>query len=403
MTAPRAAAIEGGTMKLVEEIIAFHHELSAIRRDIHAHPETAYEEFRTSGVVAEKLEAWGLEVHRGLGGTGVVGSLRVGKSPRAIGLRADMDALPLQEYNKFEHRSQNNGKMHACGHDGHTSMLLGAAKYLSQHRGFDGVVHFIFQPAEEGGGGAKKMMNEGLFDKFPVEAVFGMHNWPGLEPGKFAVRTGAMMASSDKFDIVVTGKGAHAALPHTGVDPVLTACAIVQGLQNIVTRSRDPVEPAVISVTQVHAGDAYNVIPNEAVIRGTARAFSVEMQDLIESGMKRVVDGIAAAHGASAVLKYHRTYPPTLNHARETEIAARVMDGIVGAENVVRNIAPAMGSEDFSFMLLEKPGTYVWIGNGGEAGGCLLHNPHYDFNDEILALGATYWVRLVEHYLGAAS
>jgi hippurate hydrolase len=375
MTAPRAAAIEGGTMKLVEEIIAFHHELSAIRRDIHAHPETAYEEFRTSGVVAEKLEAWGLEVHRGLGGTGVVGSLRVGKSPRAIGLRADMDALPLQEYNKFEHRSQNNGKMHACGHDGHTSMLLGAAKYLSQHRGFDGVVHFIFQPAEEGGGGAKKMMNEGLFDKFPVEAVFGMHNWPGLEPGKFAVRTGAMMASSDKFDIVVTGKGAHAALPHTGVDPVLTACAIVQGLQNIVTRSRDPVEPAVISVTQVHAGDAYNVIPNEAVIRGTARAFSVEMQDLIESGMKRVVDGIAA----------------------------RVMDGIVGAENVVRNIAPAMGSEDFSFMLLEKPGTYVWIGNGGEAGGCLLHNPHYDFNDEILALGATYWVRLVEHYLGAAS
>jgi amidohydrolase len=389
-------------MKLVEEIISFHHELSAIRRDIHAHPETAYQEFRTSDVVAEKLKSWGLEVHRGLGGTGVVGSLRVGKSQRAVGLRADMDALPLQEYNKFEHRSQNGGKMHACGHDGHTAMLLGAAKYLSQHRGFDGVVHFIFQPAEEGGAGAKKMMEDGLFEKFPVEAVFGMHNWPGLAPGKFGVRAGALMASSDKFDITVTGRGAHAALPHTGVDPVLTACAIVQGLQSIITRNRDPVEPAVISVTQVHAGDAYNVIPNEAVIRGTARAFSIEMQNLIESGIRRVAEGIASAHGATVATTYYRAYPPTLNHAKETEIAAKVMDSIVGPENVVRNIAPAMGSEDFSFMLLEKPGTYVWIGNGGEAGGCLLHNPHYDFNDEILSLGATYWVRLAEHYLGAA-
>lgn len=387
-------------MKLVEEIISFHHELSAIRRDIHAHPETAYEEFRTAGVVAEKLGAWGLEVHRGLGGTGVVGSLRVGNSGRAIGLRADMDALPLQEYNKFEHRSQHDGKMHACGHDGHTSMLLGAAKYLSQHRGFDGVVHFIFQPAEEGYCGAKRMMDEGLFEMFPVEAVFGMHNWPGLEPGKFGVRAGPMMASSDKFDITVTGRGGHAALPHTGWDPIITACAIVQGIQSIVTRNRDPIEPAVISVTQIHAGDAYNVIPNEAVIRGTVRAFSVELQGMIEAGIKRVADGIASAHGASAEVTYQRTYPPVINHAKETEIAAKVMDSIVGAGNVVRNIEPVMGSEDFSFMLLEKPGTYVWIGNGGEAGGCLLHNPHYDFNDEILALGATYWVRLVEHYLG---
>jgi amidohydrolase len=390
-------------MKLVEEIVSFHHELSAIRRDIHAHPETAYEEFRTSDVVADKLKSWGLDVDRGLGGTGVVGSLRMGKSSRAIGLRADMDALPLQEYNEFGHRSQHAGKMHACGHDGHTTMLLGAAKYLSQHRGFDGVVHFIFQPAEEGGGGAKKMMQDGLFKKFPVEAVFGMHNWPGLEPGKFGVRAGAMMASSDKFDIVVTGRGAHAALPHTGVDPVLTACAIVQGLQSIVTRNRDPIEPAVISVTQVHAGDTYNVIPNEALIRGTARAFSIEVQDLIESGIRRIASGIAAAHGAEAKVTYQRAYPPTLNHEKETEIAAKVMDSIVGAHNVVRNIPPAMGAEDFSFMLLEKPGTYVWIGNGGEAGGCLLHNPHYDFNDEILSLGATYWVRLVEHYLGQAA
>jgi amidohydrolase len=390
-------------MNLVDEIISFQQELSLIRRDIHAHPELAYEEVRTSNVVAEKLAAWGLEVHRGLGGTGVVGSLRVGKSDRAIGLRADMDALPLQEYNKFDHQSKNQGKMHACGHDGHTTMLLGAAKYLSKNRGFDGVVHFIFQPAEEGGAGAKKMMEDGLFDKFPVEAVFGMHNWPGLEPGKFGVRVGALMASSDKFDIKVTGRGAHAALPHTGVDPLLTACAIVQALQSIVSRNRDPIEPAVISVTQVHAGDAYNIIPNEAIIRGTARAFSLEMQDMIESGMKRVIDGIAAAHGATAEFTYVRTYPPTLNHAKETEIAAKVMDSIVGPENVIRNIQPAMGSEDFSFMLLEKPGTYVWIGNGGEAGGCLLHNPHYDFNDEILTLGATYWVRLVEHYLGSAT
>ena len=389
-------------MNLVDEIVAFHQELSLIRRDIHANPELAYQEFRTSNVVAEKLRSWGLEVDRGLGGTGVVGTLRAGKSSRAIGLRADMDALPLQEYNKFDHRSQNDGKMHACGHDGHTTMLLGAAKYLSQHRGFDGVVHFIFQPAEEGGGGAKRMMDEGLFRKFPMEAVYGMHNWPGLAPGKFGVRAGPMMASSDVFEITVTGRGAHAALPHMGIDPVTTACAIVQGVQTVITRNRDPVEPAVISVTQVHAGDAYNVIPETAVIRGTARAFSVEMQDLIESGMRRVAEGIATAHGATAALDYRRNYPPVINHAKETKIAAQVMDTIVGAENVVRNTPQVMGSEDFAFMLLEKPGTYVWIGNGGEEGGCLLHNPHYDFNDEVLVLGATYWVRLAEHYLGAA-
>jgi amidohydrolase len=389
-------------MKLVDKIVAFHQELAAIRRDIHAHPETAFEEFRTSDVVAAKLESWAVEVVRGLGGTGVVGTLRCGNSSRAVGLRADMDALPLQEYNTFEHRSRNDGKMHACGHDGHTTMLLGAAKYLAGHRGFDGIVHFIFQPAEEGGGGAKRMMDDGLFRNFPVEAVFGMHNWPGLAPGKFGVRAGPMMASSDQFEIKVTGQGAHAALPHTGTDPVLTACAIVQGIQSIITRNRNPVEPAVISVTQVHAGDTYNVIPNEAVICGTARAFSVDMQNLIESGLKRVAEGVAAAHGASAALTYRRCYPPVVNHPKETEFAASVMDAIVGPENVERGTAPVMGSEDFSFMLLEKPGTYVWIGNGGLAGGCLLHNPHYDFNDEILALGATYWVRLVERFFGTS-
>ena len=389
-------------MNLVDKIVAFHQELAAIRHDIHAHPETAYEEFRTSDLVAAKLESWGLEVVRGLGGTGVVGTLRCGNSSRAVGLRADMDALPLQEYNTFDHRSRNDGKMHACGHDGHTTMLLGAAKHLAEYRGFDGIVNFIFQPAEEGGGGAKRMMDDGLFRNFPVEAVFGMHNWPGLAPGKFGVRVGPMMACSDQFEIKVTGKGAHAALPHMGADPVLTACAMVQGIQSIVTRNRDPLEPAVISVTQVHAGDAYNVIPNEAVIRGTARAFSVDMQNLIESGLKRVAEGVAAAHGVSAALTYRRSYPPVVNHPKETEFAASVMDSIVGPENVERDTAAVMGSEDFSFMLLEKPGTYVWIGNGGQAGGCLLHNPHYDFNDEILALGATYWVRLVERFFATA-
>ena len=390
-------------MKLVEEIVSFHHELSLIRRDIHSHPELAYKEFRTSDVVAEKLLSWGLEVDRGLGGTGVVGTLRAGKSSRAIGMRADMDALPLQEYNEFGHRSQNEGRMHACGHDGHTTMLLGAAKYLSKNRNFDGVVHFIFQPAEEGGAGARRMMDDGLFKKFPVEAVFGMHNWPGLAPGKFGVRAGAMMASADQFDITVTGNGAHAALPHTGVDPITTACAIVQGIQTIVTRNRDPIEPAVISVTQVHAGDAYNIIPNEAVIRGTVRTFSPDVQDMIESAIKRIAEGVASAHGATATFDYRRSYPAVINHAKETEIAAKVMDGIVGPENVVRNTPPVMGSEDFAFMLQEQPGTYVFIGNGGEAGGCLLHNPHYDFNDEILVLGATYWVRIAEHYFGSTN
>jgi amidohydrolase len=392
-------------MNLVDEIVSFQQELAAIRHDIHSHPELAYQEFRTADVVAEKLKLWGLEVDRGLGGTGVVGTLRLGKSTRAIGLRADMDALPLQEYNKFDHRSQNEGKMHACGHDGHTTMLLGAAKYMATQGkasgGFDGVVHFIFQPAEEGGAGAKKMMDDGLFTKFPMEAVFGMHNWPGMAPGKFGVRAGPMMAASDQFEITITGRGAHAALPHTGVDPVLAACAIVQALQSVVTRNIDPIAPAVISVTQVHAGDAFNVIPNEAVIRGTARSFTPETQDIIETGMKRIAEGVAAAHGSTAAVNYMRKYPPVVNHARETEVCASVMDSIVGPENVVRNTPPVMGGEDFAFMLQEKPGSYVFIGNGGEAGGCLLHNPHYDFNDEILTLGATYWVRLIEHHFGS--
>jgi amidohydrolase len=307
-------------MNLVDEIVSFQQELAAIRHDIHSHPELAYQEFRTADVVAEKLKLWGLEVDRGLGGTGVVGTLRLGKSTRAIGLRADMDALPLQEYNKFDHRSQHEGKMHACGHDGHTTMLLGAAKYMATlgkaSGGFDGVVHFIFQPAEEGGAGAKKMMDDGLFTKFPMEAVFGMHNWPGMAPGKFGVRAGPMMAASDQFEITITGKGAHAALPHTGVDPVLAACAIVQALQSVVTRNIDPIAPAVISVTQVHAGDAFNVIPNEAVIRGTARSFTPETQDIIETGMKRIAEGVAAAHGSTAAVNYMRKYPPVVNHAK---------------------------------------------------------------------------------------
>jgi hippurate hydrolase len=282
-------------------------------------------------------------------------------------------------------------------------MLLGAAKYLAKSGGFDGTVHFIFQPAEEGGAGGKKMIEDGLFKLFTVESVYGMHNWPGLAPGKFGVRAGPMMASADQFEITVTGKGAHAALPHTGADPVLAACAIVQAMQSIVTRNVDPIAPAVVSVTQVHGGDAFNIIPNEAVIRGTARAFSTQTQDVIESGMKRVAEGVGNGMGVDAVVNYKRSYPPVINSEKETEICAKVMDTIVGPENVVRNTPPVMGGEDFAFMLMEKPGSYVFIGNGGEAGGCLLHNPHYDFNDEILTLGATYWVRLVEHILARAA
>jgi amidohydrolase len=387
-------------MTTFEKMKLLRGEMAEWRHDIHAHPETAFEERRTSALVAKKLESFGLRVHQGLGRTGVVGSLSGGSGKRAIGLRADMDALDIHEKNGFDHRSQHEGKMHACGHDGHTAMLLGAAKYLSATRNFDGTVHFIFQPAEENEGGGREMVEQGLFDKFPCDSVYGMHNWPGMPVGQFGLRSGPMMASFDIFEIELTGRGCHAALPHTGIDPIVAASALVQALQSITSRNVDPIESSVVSVTQIHAGDTWNVVPDAAVLRGTTRAFRPEVQDLIERRMREICSGIAATYGAQVKVRYERRYPPTVNAARETEICASVLERMAGAQNVVR-VPPVMGSEDFAFMLQAKAGCYVFVGNGPGAGGCMLHNPHYDFNDEILPLGASYWANLVEHLLAA--
>ena len=373
--------------------------MKSIRHDIHAHPETAFEEKRTSDIVAGRLAEWGFAVHRGLGRTGVVGTLRNGNGKRAIGLRADMDALHVHEKNGFAHKSQHEGKMHACGHDGHTTMLLGAAKYLAQHRNFDGTVNFIFQPAEENEGGAREMINDGLFDKFPCDTVWGMHNWPGMAAGHFCVMPGPMMAGFDIFEIILTGRGAHAAMPHNGVDPIVAGSALVQALQTIVSRNKHPVEAGVVSVTQFHAGDTWNVIPNEVVIRGTARSFKPDVQDLIERRINEICDGVAATFGCTVNVRYERRYPPTVNSAAEAALSQSVLEELVGKDNVHTNETPTMGAEDFAFMLQAKPGCYIWIGNGDGAGGCMLHNPGYDFNDEILPLGASYWVKLVERCL----
>ncbi len=391
-------------MPIVNRIADFHKDLAAWRHELHAHPETAFEEEGTADFVARRLQEFGVEVHRGLAGTGVVGTLK-GSRPgaRAIGLRADMDALHIHERTGVDYASQNPGKMHACGHDGHTTMLLGAARYLAETRNFAGTVHFIFQPAEENEGGGRVMVQEGLFEKFPVEAVFGMHNWPGMPVGKFALRTGPMMASFDIFEITVKGKGTHAALPHLGVDPVVAAAQIAMGLQTIASRSIHPLDSAVVSVTQIHGGDTWNVIPDEVVLRGTARSFKPELQDAIEAGIRRIAEGIAAAMGASVTVRYERRYPPTVNSAAETEIAAAAAAEVAGETNVDRELTPTMGSEDFAFMLQAKPGAYLFIGNGGGRNGPSLHNPHYDFNDEILPIGASYWARLVERVLAPAA
>ncbi|MCX7152795.1 MAG: M20 family metallopeptidase [Proteobacteria bacterium] len=386
-------------MKIAEQIFQQQAEISAIRRDIHANPETAFEELRTSGIVAAKLESWGIEVHRGLAKTGVVGKLTCGSGTRAIGMRAAMDARPIPAMTRCGYKSKIDGRMHACGHDGHTAMLLGAAKHLAESKSFDGTAYFIFQPAEEGKGGGREMVKEGLFEKFPMEAVFGMHNWPGIPVGQFAVMPGPMMASSDDFEIRISGRGAHAAMPHNGIDPVIIGAELVLALQTISSRVVSPVDAAVVSVTTFNAGEAVNAIPAEAVLRGTARAFKPGVQDLIEEGIKRIANGIAAAHGGSVTVRYDRRYPPTVNAVRETEIAAAVLEKMVGRENVLYDLQPTMGAEDFSFMLNAKPGCYVWIGNGPGDGGCMLHNPKYDFNDEVLPIGSSYWVQLVEHVL----
>nr|WP_315475431.1 M20 aminoacylase family protein [uncultured Undibacterium sp.] len=396
-------------MKLIDPIREFQQEIQAIRRDIHAHPELCFEEHRTAAVVAAKLEEWGIPILRGLADTGVVGIIKRGTSSRAIGLRADMDALPMQELNQFAHTSQHTGKMHACGHDGHTAMLLGAARYLSQHQDFDGTVYLIFQPAEEGGGGARRMIEEGLFQRCPMDAVFGMHNWPGMETGTFGVRSGGMMASSNEFHVTVRGKGAHAAQPQKGIDPVMIAVQIAQSWQTIVSRNVNPLEPAVLSLTQIHSGSATNVIPDDASLIGTVRTFSTEVLDLIESRMEKIAHSTAAAFDAEVDFIFKRNYPPLINHEKETQFVTQVLRDLVGSARIDDQVEPTMGAEDFAFMLQHKPGCYVFIGNGEGAhrnsghglGPCNLHNPSYDFNDELLPIGATYWVRLVEAYLPA--
>jgi hippurate hydrolase len=386
-------------MPVVNRVSAFHEDMKAWRREIHSYPELCFEEKRTADLVAEKLKSFGIEVHRGLATTGVVGTLKAGTSTRAIGLRADMDALPMGEDNTFGYKSLNAGRMHACGHDGHTAMLLGAAKYLAETRNFDGTVHFIFQPAEEGGGGGRVMVEEGLFDRFPVEAVYGMHNWPGIEAGRFSVRPGPMMASADQFDLTIRGLGTHGAMPHRGVDPVVCAAQIVTALQTIASRETNPLDAVVISITQIHAGEAYNVIPNECVMRGTVRAFEPKIRDGLPAAIERIAGGIAKAMGCEAALHYKHGYPPLVNTAPEVRVAAAAMAEVAGADRVTTDGIATMGSEDFAFMLEAKPGAYVFIGNGTTAS---LHNPKYDFNDDILPVGASYWATLVEQSLARA-
>ena len=392
-------------MNVLDSIVTQAASIVAIRKDIHAHPELCFQEQRTADVVAAKLTEWGIPVHRGMGTTGVVGIIKNGTNDRAIGLRADMDALPMQEFNTFAHASQHEGKMHACGHDGHTAMLLSAAQHLAKHRNFDGTVYVIFQPAEEGGGGAREMIKDGLFKKFPMQAVFGMHNWPGAEVGTFAVSPGPVMASSNEFKITVHGKGSHAALPHNGVDPIVVASQMVQAFQNIITRNKKPVDAGVISVTMIHAGHATNVIPDSCEIQGTVRTFTLEVLDLIERRMKEVAEHICAANEARCEFEFVRNYPPTINHVKEAAFMREVMGEMVGADNVMAQ-EPTMGAEDFSFMLQEIPGAYAFIANGdgahremGHGGGpCTLHNPSYDFNDELIPLGGSLWVKLVEKW-----
>ena len=395
-------------MHLIESIVTNAASMATIRRDLHAHPELCFQEVRTADVVAAKLSEWGIPIHRGLGTTGVVGIVKAGTSDRAIVLRADMDALPMQEFNTFAHASQHPGKMHACGHDGHTAMLLAAAHYFSDNRNFDGTVYLVFQPAEEGGGGAREMIKEGLFEKFPVQAVFGMHNWPGASVGKFAVSAGPVMASSNEFKITVRGKGGHAALPHNAIDPVPVACQMVQAFQTIISRNKKPVDAGVISVTMIRAGEATNVIPDSCELQGTVRTFTIEVLDMIEQRMREVAQHTAAAFGAQCEFEFVRNYPPTINAAHEADFARGVMASIVGASNVGEQ-EPTMGAEDFSYMLQAKPGCYSFIANGdgahremGHGGGpCMLHNPSYDFNDDLIPLGATYWARLAEAWLAS--
>lgn len=387
---------------MIKEIKLLHDEMTEWRRDIHQHPELKFEENRTSDLVAAKLEEFGIEIHRGLAKTGVVGTIRNGDGP-SIGLRADMDALPLEEKNTFKHASSNPGKMHACGHDGHTAMLLGAAKHLAGSKNFKGTVNLIFQPAEEGGGGGELMIKEGLFEMFPVDSVYGLHNWPGMPAGTFGVGSGPIMAAADMFDLTINGRGGHAALPDQCIDPIVVASQVVSALQTITSRNTHPVDSVVITVTQIHAGDAYNVIPDSVQMHGTVRTFQTETRDKIPSSMLRVAEGVCAAYGTTCELNYMSGYPATINSLPETEISAKAVVDLLGEDKIILNPTPSMGAEDFSYMLEARPGCYVWLGIGpgkGEAG-CMLHSSRYDFNDDVLPTGASYWVKLVENELPA--
>ncbi len=384
-------AIENGIRQICDEIRLW-------RQHFHRHPETAYEETGTAQFIADKLTEFGLQVHQGMAVTGVVGCLSAGNSQRKIALRADMDALFIQEQNQLEYKSVHDGKMHACGHDGHCAMLLGAAKYLAGNSNFDGTVYFIFQPAEEARAGAEKMIAEGLFELFPVDMVFGLHNFPDVPTGHFAVKAGALMASFDCFEITLKGKASHAAMPHLGNDAVVAAAQIITALQTIVSRNVDPADSAVVTVTQIHGGHTWNAIPETVVIRGTFRCFNAAVQTLIKKRIEQIAQSIAQGFSILAELAFNPEnpgYPVTVNSQKATEIAIKAATAVVGSECVDLQPTPSMGSEDFAFMLQEKPGCYVWLGNGSSEGGCLLHNPNYDFNDDILPAGVAYWVELV--------
>jgi len=387
----------------IDRIRSYHGELTAVRRDIHAHPELSFQEERTSNLVADKLAGWGIEVHRGIAKTGVVGVSpgRKKASGRAIGLRADMDCLPMHERNAFEHKSRNEGRMHACGHDGHTTMLLGAARYLAETRNFDGTAYLIFQPAEEGGGGGQVMVQEGLFERFPAHEVYALHNWPGLPPGKMAVRPGPVMAATDEVQITVRGRGGHGAMPQYAVDPVVAAAHLITALQTIASRNVSPLDAIVVSVCSMATSQVgvFNVIPDHVKLVGTVRSFQPETRELAERRLREIATKTAEALGASAEVTYARGYPATVNSAREAQFAARVGQRLFGAENVITEHEPTMGGEDFSYMLQERPGAYVFLGQGGAQGGCFLHNPNYDFNDEVIPLGAGYLAALVEEAL----
>lgn len=384
-------------MPIINRIAEFVPEMTAWRHDLHAHPELAYEEHRTAGLVADRLHRFGVEVHRGLAGTGVVGVLRGrGDSQRAVGLRADMDALEMPELNDFAHASRHEGKMHACGHDGHTTMLLGAARYLAETRNFDGTVLFIFQPAEEGRAGARAMIDDGLFDRFPCDRVFAVHNWPEMPAGTAGVHAGPVMASADRFELTVHGKGGHAAIHHNTVDPLPIAAQIIQAAQTLVSRQTSPLDSAVISFTRMHAGTTFNVIPDTARLGGTVRALRAETRDRLERSLIQLANGVAASCGASLTMDYQRSYPATVNHAAEAELAARAIGAVVGAERVARDPPPSMGAEDFAFMLQARPGAYIWLGQGHGPDTPMVHSSRYDFDDALLPVGASYWATLTE-------